>query len=573
MTIKKLDEKTISLISAGEVIECPADVLKELIENSIDANSENITVNIKSSGVDLIEVIDDGKGIFKEDLSLCLEKYTTSKINKIDDLYSLSSFGFRGEALSSISSVSIVEVVSSTNNDGKGYFLNNNKTLTEVSFKKGTKITIKDLFYNLPARKKFLKSKTFEFSKVYDTFLEFVVANPSITFTFTSEKKNIVFNKTDAKNRYFQVFGKSLVNQIIDVNINSDFYKVYGIILKPSSDFTFSRSFTYINNRSVNFFQINYLVKSIYKDYLMIQQKPFFVLFFEINPSTVDVNVHPKKRIVKLQNEQLFLIDLKQKLSSLLFSNKKNTTSFKQPTNFFNNNYNSEKFVTPQNKQPSFKQNVFSEKTNVYQNYFNEDSDNPIYFNNIQITKIISQIHNTFILCETKEGLLIIDQHAAAERINLEKNQQSQEKMLEKQNLISNKELSFLNEYQKDFLKKNKSLFIKLGFDYVFKDNNFYLTTIPFFLKTYFDSNIFLSLINDLQTNVSEDFEIVKSNIVKKYSCSESIKANQQLFLPEIKKLIKQLDACEHKMICAHGRPTVVFMSVKDLEKLFKRIV
>jgi DNA mismatch repair protein MutL len=576
MSIKKLDEKTTRLISAGEVIECPADVLKELIENSIDANSTTITVNIKSSGIDLIEVVDDGDGISKSDLSLCLDKYTTSKIKSIDDLYSLNSFGFRGEALFSINSVAVVEITSAVNDNGKGFYLDKNKKIIETSFKKGTKITIKDLFYNLPVRKKFLKSKTFEFSKIYDVFLEFVVANPNITFYFNSDKKNVVFNKTDFKNRFFQIFGKSLFNQTIDVDITSDFYSVSGIVLKPRSDFTYSKSFTYINNRCVNFFQINFLLKSIYKDYLMIQQKPFFILFFKINPNTIDVNVHPKKRIVKLQNEQLFLMDIKQKLSSLLFSDKESITSFKKPNNYFETSYN---FKTSPNKFTSnnFSNNqqtsVFSEKITTHQNYFSENENEPIYFNGVEIIKIISQIHNTYILCETKEGVFIIDQHAAAERINLEKNQMVQDRMLEKQKLISFKELSFLNDHQINFLKNNKSLFVDLGFDYIFKDSSVYLTTIPFFLKTYFDSNVFLSLLNDLQTHLTEDFETVKTNIVKKYSCSESIKANQQLSIPEIKKLIKQLDSCDHKMICAHGRPTVIFMSITDFEKLFKRVV
>ncbi len=562
MNIKKLDKNTISLISAGEVIECPADVLKELIENSIDANAENISVTIKSSGIDFIEVVDDGCGISKEDLKLCLDKYTTSKITTIDDLYSLNSYGFRGEALSSINSVSVVEVVSSKNDNGKAYFLDSNKNLKQTSFKKGTKITIKDLFYNLPVRKKFLKSKSAEFSKMYDTFLEFVIINPQIKFTFTSEKKNLVFYKTTQENRFYQVFGKELANQIINVDFTSGFYKVKGFILKPSSNFVYTRNFTYINNRAVYFSELLPLIKSIYKDYLMVQQKPFYVLFFKIQANTIDVNVHPKKRIVKLQNHELFLLDLKQKLSSLVFSKKgKEKDIQKASTTYF-------KTIK---QQPTHTPTTFFEKKDFKQNYFDSPKEEPLLFNNKKIERVLGQIHNTYIVCEIEDGFLLVDQHAAAERINLEKNQKKD--LTEKQKLLSKKHLSFLNENQKEFLKNQKKMFNDLGFDYEVIDEDCYLTTIPFFLKTYFDTNVFVNLLNDLQSKTTEDFTKTKLSIIKKYSCSESIKSNQPLSLYEIKELIRKLDACKHKLICAHGRPTTIHVSLNDLEKMFKRIV
>ncbi len=574
MSIKKLNKKTIDLINAGEVIECPADVLKELIENSIDAHAKTIKVNVKSAGVELIEIVDDGVGINKDDLNICLEKYTTSKINDIDDLYSLNSFGFRGEALSSISSVSHVEILSSTDDSGKGCLLDLNKNLVSKSFKKGTQITIRDLFYNLPVRKKFLKSKSFEFSKIYDVFLEFVVANPQIKFLFSSEKKNEIFYNTSRENRFLQVFGKEFKNKTIDVDLDSDFYSVKGVVLKPRSNFNYPRNFVYINGRCVHFPQLNALLKTLYKDYLMIQEKPFFILFFNIVPNTIDVNVHPKKRLVKLQNESIFLIDFKEKMSSVLFSDKEVTKSFKTPdASFFKKPSSFNSFSDKQT--PSTPKMRFSEKLNVRQNYFvaKEDVEAPLVFNNKEIVRIVGQIHETYILCETKKEALIIDQHAAAERINLEKNEQSEDKLTEKQRLVFEKKIPFLNDHQMLFLKENKTLFFDLGFDYIFKDNVVCLTTIPFFIKTYFDTNVFLNLVNDLQDNITENYKTIKSNILKKYSCSESIKANQSLSFFEIKKLIKELDACEHKMICAHGRPTVIILSLNDFEKMFKRIV
>lgn len=574
MLIKKLSKETINLISAGEVIEGPSDVLKEILENSVDARSTEITVEIKSSGFDLISIKDNGSGILKEDLEICLDKYTTSKLESIDDLYGINSFGFRGEALSTISAVSKFKITSSTTNDGVGYSLINNE-IKQTTSSKGTTITIEDLFYNVPVRKKFLKSKSFEYSKLYETFLAIVLLNPNISFKFISEKKNVSFPKTDLENRYVQIFGPEIKSKTVNVKINNNFFKVEGILTNPSNPVYFPSNFLFINKRFVYSPQIYKAITDSYKDYLMIQQKPFFILFISLDPKTIDVNVHPKKRVVKLQNEMLFLIDFKKEISKLLdkvlgrdtptleYNSLKDFISSKpsssQPSfSNTNNTYNTPSF-NYNSQKPLFKEDVFS-----------KDRDDLVLFEHT-ITKILGQIKDTFIVCETINGLILIDQHAADERINLEKNR-SKYDFLEKQNLITEISLSFLSDSYKEILSNKKDVLESLGFSYFLKEDVFYLKTVPIFLNRFFDKNMFLNILKDLEEGTN-DVSKLKDNLLKLKSCKESIKANDPLNLYEQIDLIKKLNTCKDKGICAHGRPTIIFLSLKDLEKLFKRVV
>jgi DNA mismatch repair protein MutL len=578
MKIKKLSTETINLISAGEVIEGPSDILKELIENSIDANATEIIVEIKSSGIDYLSVKDNGDGIEKDDLAICLEKYTTSKLKEINDLYDINSFGFRGEALSTISAVSKYKIISSVTDDGSAHILENNN-LSQTTSKKGTTIILEDLFYNIPVRKKFLKSKSFEYSKLYDVFLANALIFPEITFKFISEKKNVVFSKTDFKNRLVQIYGIEIVNKTIPIDINNEFFKLKGVLTNPENPIYLPTNFLFINKRYVYSPQIYKAITDSYKDYLMIQQKPFFILFITINPKTVDVNVHPKKRVVKLQNELLFLSELKKELSLILndklgkqipktnFDSLKDFLSNKEKiTNIDTNNFSLKKEIFKDNYDYTPQKNLFFTDSS-----FEKQNISNLNLFEFEIFKVFGQLKKTFILCETNNGLLLIDQHAADERINLEKNRVKYD-FIEKQKLISDLKLDNLKDSYIDLLKNNKQLIDKLGFEFYFKEDVVYLKTIPIFLNKLFDKNIFFNFLKDIEEGTNEIYKL-KDNLLKLKSCKESIKANDVLSLEEQITLIKKLNSCSDKGICAHGRPTIINISIKDLEKLFKRIV
>lgn len=600
--IKKLDTETINLISAGEVIECPADILKELIENSIDACSKSITVTIKNSGLDLIEIKDDGLGISKQDLPLTTERHTTSKLNKIDDLYSLDTFGFRGEALSSISAVSKFKITSSDNETGVGYFFKDQE-INEIPFSRGTTISVVDLFYNVSVRKKFLKSNSFEFTKVYNVFLEFVILNPDIKFQFISEKKNVVFPRTTREGRFIQIFGKDIISKTVSLDIKNELFSLTGILCKPTNYFYFPLSFLYINKRPVYSAQINKQVSDIYKDYLMIQQKPFFVLFFELDSNALDINIHPKKRSIKIHNEFVFLNQLKEELQNIFISKDKVLPNISPISSYVNSDpISSTSDLSSSSKEAPFTVNPslfqgndlssFNEATNF--EYVKDSSRNSSYLrdqnisiylpnfqnktsklflNNIEIQLIYGQILDTFIVCKTSKGLLLIDQHAAEERINLENNRKSYIDYLKVQTLLSLVKIQNLNLDTKAFIQDNLHLFSQLGFEIVIKAEGFYLKTIPEFLNRYFTIDIFYEILKNIEENPKDEIEKLKDKILKLKSCKESIKANDVLSLAQMSDLIKRLNDSKDNTICAHGRPTYLYFTKKDLEKMFKRII
>ena len=571
--IKKLEKETINLISAGEVIECPADIIKELIENAIDAKAKSITLSIKNSGIDLIEIKDDGTGISKEDLPLTIERHATSKLEKIDDLYSIETFGFRGEALSSINTVSKLKIQSSDNEDGIGYILENN-SIKEIPFSRGTTIIVKDLFYNIPVRKKFLRSLFTEFSKIYNTFLEFVLLNPDIKFQFISEKKNEIFPRTTSVGRYIQVFGKDIVSKTITLNIENKIFKLSGILCKPTNYFYFPNNFLYINKRPVFSPQINKQITDAYKDYLMIQQKPFFVLFFDLDSKSLDINVHPKKRTIRIQNEFVFINQLKEELNKI-FSNQeipelKSTTTI---SSFLENSetVNNQQSYYFENNSPTQLQDKIEDFR--YKPIISVLPQKELMLNNQKIKSILGQILNTFIVCEIDEGMMLIDQHAAEERINLEKNREYFSDYVKVQNLIAPTELINLDLETKEFILNNQPLFKNLGFIIQEDNEKIYLITIPEFLERYFTIDFFYEIIKDIEENPKEKLDKIKDKILKLKSCKESIKANDPLSISQMINLIKQLEECKDKAICAHGRPTMLIYNKKELEKMFKRIV
>ena len=574
--IKKLDSHTINLISAGEVIECPADILKELIENSIDANSKSIIITVKSSGLDLIEIKDDGNGIAKDDLPVALERHTTSKLSKIEDLYSIETFGFRGEALASIDAVSLLKIASSNNDSGAGYQYENG-VLNEIPFNKGTTITIKDLFYNVPVRKKFLKSNSTEFTKLYNIFLEFVILNPEIKFQFISEKKNEIFSRTTQEGRYIQIFGKDTIYKTINIDTSNSIFKLKGLLCKPTNYFYFPINFLYINKRPVYSPQINKLITDSYKDYLMIQQKPFFIFFFELDSKILDVNVHPKKRIIRIQNEFIFLNQLKEEINAIFSKNIVQPQVSTKLSEFISNTKSPAEYGLSENEIKTvngFKDNLYEETG--YRDY------NPIVplivpeelkFNNHKIKTVLGQILNTYIVCEIEDGMILIDQHAAEERINLEKNRLEFIDYVKVQNLMIPRKLDYMDSQTIDFIIAYKETLGELGFNIIRKEDQLYLTTIPEFLDHYFDQNFFYEILKDMEHNPNENLTKLKDRILKLKSCKESIKANDPLSISQIIKLIQKLDSCQDKTICAHGRPTSIVFNKKELEKIFKRIV
>lgn len=486
----------------------------------------------------------------------------------------MNTFGFRGEALASVNAISQLEIISADNSNGKGFSLKDGIT-TPVACPKGTTIKVENVFYNVPVRKKFLKSKAQEFSKLYNTFLEFVIQYPDIRFHFISEKKDEVYSSTTQDKRYEQVFGKDILKKVKTIDAKNEFLKVKGIITKPNDYFFYPNNFLYINKRAVYSTQINKLIQKCYRDYLMVQQKPFFVLFIELDSKTLDVNVHPKKRLVKIQNEFIFNLKLREIIERTLFPESKvqeKPTTSSQSLLYFSDNKDTESTNVLKSEIPEI---IYHLEDKQVQSTITPPTSNTkkTYLANYEIKEIIGQLFETFIVCKTQEGLLLIDQHAAEERINLEKNRLLYESEFKVQSLVIPKTLDFISESQKEFITKNNSLLASLGFTVEQKADKFILTTIPEFLEHYFDHTLFLKILNEIEETKGFDISKIKEKILKLKSCKESVKANDFLSISQIYQLIEKLDACKDKSICAHGRPTYILLNKKELEKMFKRIV
>jgi DNA mismatch repair protein MutL len=413
-------------------------------------------------------------------------------------------------------------------------------------------------------------------------FLAYVLLNPEIRFSFDSEKKKIIFPISSKEQRYNQIFGIDIKSKTIPINLSTDLFKLSGLISQPTNQFYFPTNFLFINKRYVYSTQVQKTITSCYRDYLMVQQKPFFILFLEINPKTIDINVHPKKRIVKLQNEMLFLSLLKEEIEKILYAEKETSTPSQTLGDFsFSLPSSTIKYPVSEPKVPHFNQStkspILSDYRSAQKNLYSPNNafistPSKLELNNQTILRVLGQVHNTYIVCETTTGTILIDQHAAAERINLEKNRLTHTSSFDKQRLISGIKLNMLSPEQKEIISKNNLQLSSLGFDIKKDKQDYLLITIPKFLNNYLDINYFINTLDDLKAK-DNTVDKLKDNLIKLFTCKNSIKANEPLSYSEQITLINDLEKCKDKTICAHGRPTIIYFSKKELEKMFKRIV
>ena len=326
--IKLLDKNTINKIAAGEVIERPASVIKELVENSIDALASFITIEIKEGGKSYIRVTDNGTGIDKDDVELAFLRHSTSKINKIDDLQSLSTLGFRGEALASIAAVSQLELITRTKNsiEGVHVFVNGGKIVerSEIGCPIGTTIIIKNLFYNVPVRKKFLKSDTVESSYISDIVYKLALGNPGLRFKYIKDSKIIINTpgRNDIKSTIYSLFGKEFINSVFDIEYSGNDIKICGIISKP----TFTRGnrnhqYTYVNGRYIKSEEISKIIEQQYKTKIPANRFPVYAIYINIKPEMIDVNVHPTKTEIRFQNIEKLKEALTFAINSAFYNN------------------------------------------------------------------------------------------------------------------------------------------------------------------------------------------------------------------------------------------------------------
>lgn len=593
-----LPENIAAKIAAGEVIQRPESVVKELLENSIDAGAENITLIIKNAGKSLIQVIDDGSGMSSEDAVLALKRHSTSKIKTIEDLDRLNTFGFRGEALYSIASVAKLEIKTRLADEELGTFIvsEDGKIIEQSSIKceKGTNIAVKNLFFNIPVRRKFLKSNASEFKHIYDTWLRTVLSNPNIRFRFIDDEKEIYdLPSQSLEKRIALLYSESLFNNLIQVNETIDEISVYGyigspdIVKKSKND-----QFIFLNNRYI----INKSISAaIFRAYEFLIEKgdyPFILLFINLDPSRIDVNVHPSKLEVKFDDEQkvygIIHNIVKRTLGAFDFTPKISLGS--ENTDFNKIRLSSDRSgdteIIQKNKISdlfSFSKNADGIKNDTKFNI--NDSFSSELLNSFYDTKsteiedtipkrIVWQLHNKYILTPIKNGLMIIDQHVAHERILYERTLKCFEADLPlSQQLLFPETIEF-SPPDFNLIIELKELLKKIGFDFkISGKNSIVLNGVPQEVKLGKEKTTILEILEAFREYSNILVREDKDNLAKSYACKTAIKAGDVLSESEMLSLIDNLFACNVTNVCPHGRPIILKLTLDELDRRFGRTV
>ncbi len=591
--INILDSNTIDKIAAGEVVERPSAVVKELVENSIDANADAVTIEIKDGGISFIRITDNGEGIDRSQVKKAFMRHATSKIKSVEDLISVTSLGFRGEALSSISAVGKVEFLTKTKTDfiGTRYVVEGGRecVFEDAGIPDGTTIIVRDLFFNVPARKKFLKSPSSEGNNITELIEHMILSHPNISFKYiyNGNVKLQSSGKNDIKSCIYNVYGRDIANGLIEVKSIRDDISIHGFIGKPElARATRNFEIYFVNNRFIKSTLIDRALEEAYKDYLMLHKYPTVFLYFEIPSHLIDVNVHPTKREIRFfEGEALkcYIVDV---IKNALI----NKELIKE-------------IVEEHHEKPSVKESEINKEPfetinhiieSSYNNYYSseiekEDESTDINDKNEQLTlfddkfiseesikkhRIIGQLFNTYWLIEFENKLFIVDQHAAHEKVNYErliKKLRNNENC--SQNIyppivvsLSNAEAQYVTKYNENFLNVGFTIEHFGGLDYT-------ISTVPMELLSQNPADYFHEMLDELMEGKnSKETETVNLKIAT-MACKASVKGNMHLSVFEADKLISELLTLDNPYNCPHGRPTIISFSKYEIEKMFKRIV
>jgi len=611
--IKILPDNIASKIAAGEVVQRPESVVKELMENSIDAGAKSIEVIIKRAGKNFIQVCDDGIGMIEEDLVLSVQKHATSKIEAFEDLEAIKTLGFRGEALSSIAAVSQVEIRTETHEDEIGTILKNDEAgnikVDKGSFPKGTCVTVKNLFFNVPARRKFLKTDTTEFKHIVDTFNRIALSHQSISFKLFNGVDSVFdYPAESLKERVGHVFGENMPDALIPVEERTELISVYGYVGKPSLlRKTKGEQYLFLNSRYIINKNINHAVFTAYENILEKGDYPFFILFLEIDPERIDVNIHPSKLEAKFDDEKdiyNFILSVVRKslgshdlVPSMVFS-EDDPSEEKLMINKFQPAAKGDFSDRParERNQPEVKR-YSDEEIDLLFGSITDDvvlkTDGKIDLqpsgrneqkemhhikaeqSNTEKTEespFIIQLHNKYILSQIKSGIMIIDQHVAHERILYEKALNRLETDIPfSQQLLFPKKIK-TDPARMDLLKELEPYLTRLGFQLKFlAKETVKIEGVPDDVKKGNEEQVLFDLLEEYSTNEREKHLEQKDNLAKSYSCKTAIKAGDKLDERAMRLLIDQLFATSMPYVCPHGRPIVIKISLNEFDRRFGR--
>ena len=598
--IQVMDSHLANMIAAGEVIERPSSVVKELVENSLDAGSKHIQVFIYEAGRKKIIVNDDGSGMELEDAKIAFKRHASSKLLNERDLFRIKTMGFRGEALPSISSVSKVTMMTSTGNSvgTKITIEDDQMKVEECSSKKGTQFIIEELFYNTPVRLKFLKTDVTENANTLETMQRLSLSRPDVSFDFYIDDR-LVF-KTSGRGDLLEVIARIYSNDVakkmIPVNYENYEFKVSGYIGKPELSKS-NRYFmiTLLNDRAVYLPKVQKAIIEAYSDFIFNSRYPFVVLKIDVEHSLVDVNVHPSKREVRLSNEERVVDVIYNLIKDQLLEKKPLTESsiFKTPDLKLKSDQeekvsetisllleDEETIKTENIVRPTLEKNnqQVLETPSINVEDFDEQVSLDIKDNQEETKKVklpllipLCQIHDTYIVCQGEDGFYLIDQHAAQERVNYERLNHELNKDVKVCDLLIPLIIN-INPSDMIKLKERIPLLNQIGLSIeMFGLNTIKVSSVPLFIKENNEEVYIEELINQVITKDKIDLDKLRKHVISTFACKASIKANHKLSIKEMEDVSSQLFSCNKPTCCPHGRPTIVHFSKYDIEKMFKR--
>lgn len=612
-----LNQETIDKIAAGEVVERPCSVVKELVENAIDAGSTAITVEIKEGGISFIRITDNGCGIERDQVAVAFYRHSTSKIRSAEDLLTVKSLGFRGEALSSISAVARVELITKTYDEltGTRYVIEGSKELSneEIGAPDGTTFIVKDLFYNVPARRKFLKTAQTEGSYISDMVEKLALSHPDISFKFINNNQTKLHTSGNGnrKDIIYNIFGREISSSLLEVKHECEYFKVEGFIGKPVIT-RGNRNYEnyFINGRYVKSNILSRAIEEAYKSFLMQHQYPFTVLYFTFF-SELDVNVHPTKMELRFDNNNEIYVELCDTIYAILSHKemipevpvdstpapKKIVHEYKEPIPepFEKRRINE---VRAAESRSVYGQSV----TSTVKNYSATEpaakapETSTAYepaqvvtgtqqtlgdYDKVFLTEsskkqfsIIGQLFKTYWLIEFEDKLYIIDQHAAHEKVLYEKTMARLANKDFTSQRISPPIVMTLDARESEMLEKYRPQIEQFGYEVEhFGGKEYMISAIPDNLFNIDMKDLFIEMLDDFSNATGRQTPDIITEKVASMSCKAAVKGNDKLTLPEINKLIDELLSLDNPYNCPHGRPTIISMSKYEIEKKFKRIV
>lgn len=597
--IKILPDHVINKIAAGEVVERPASVVKELIENSIDAGATRIFIDIEQAGRRFIRIADDGRGMSNDDARIAFERHATSKITSDSDLEAVTTMGFRGEALSSIASVAQVRMLTAEGQASSGTMVEieggNVKAVSAAAASQGTSLEISHLFYNTPARLKFLKSPATEFSHILTAVSRQAMAHPSIRFKLTNNKKTVLDlpASSNVRERAFQLYGGEISENLVGFSGGRDSILVEGLLGRPGftrADKTYQDF--YVNRRAVKNPSLTHALYAAYGDMLMRDRHPVGFIFIEIDPSFVDVNVHPAKAEVRFRNQAQIhdlVRDVVRESLRAQGSPERGTTTGSRHDPGSVKEALSDYFQTAPatGNRADSKSSVLSGRRKSDLMPFNAQFDEEVLQQQAPSSELsspiitpavflspLAQVHDSFIIAQSRDGMAIIDQHAAHERVLFEKLQdQFGSENITIQHLLIPQQIE-LGPAQSHLLSEYLPDLNKLGIAVEeFGNGTFVIKAVPSLLVGADYKKLLLDLLDEIFVHgKSRKMDEMRDEVLSVMACHPAVKVHRKLDVREMEKLIGDLFKCRMPHTCPHGRPTVVNFSIEEIKKRFKRI-